>query len=259
MSEDNYMPLQEAADRHGLSYGQLHKLIQYGHVRRIHEGRYVLVDIASLEDWLPPPGWAWLYEAAREHGLSYARVREFIRRGQVRARKRGMRWQVERYTLERVLERRQIPTGWITAQEASCRLRVPDGTVLKRIAAGLLPGRKHGWRWIVDEAAAMAQVPPTGWLSVRETSQMTRLAPATILQWIQEEKLRGQKLGGRWYVEPASIASFAVAPGWIKVSEASVRWGVPGSNIRHWIRRGRVPARKVGRMWFVAAEARPVP
>jgi hypothetical protein len=257
MAEDNYLALQEAADRYGLTYGQLYKLIQYGYVRRIYEGRYVLVDVASLEDWLPPPGWAWLRDAAQEYGVTYGCVRGFIKRGQVRARKRGQRWQVERYGLEVALKRRQIPAGWITIAEASSRLQVPGATVLKRIEAGLLPGRKHDWRWIVDEAAVMAQVPPPGWLSVPEAAQITQLAPATIIQWILEERMRGQKCGGRWLVEPTGIAAFAVAPEWVKVAEASARWGVPASKIRQWARQGRVPARKSGTIWFIAAGARP--
>ena len=254
VDENSYLTVQEAADRYGLTYSQLHKLIEYAHVRRIHEGRYVLVDIASLEDWLPPPGWAWLRDAAKEYGISYGRVRALIRQGQVRARKRGLRWQVEREGIARALARKQIPAGWITISEASSRLQVPSATVLKRIEAGLLPGRKHGWFWILDEAAVMAQVPPPGWLNVPEVTRRTQLAQATIIAWIQEGKIGGQKCGGRWFVDPTSIAALTVAPEeWIRVAEASARWGVPDSKVRYWIRQGRVPARKSGGIWFVAA------
>jgi len=84
IDESNYLPLQDAANRYGLTYQQLHKLIHYGHVQCIHEGRYVLVDIASLKDWLPPPGWAWLHDAAKECGVSYGCVRRLVKKGQVR-------------------------------------------------------------------------------------------------------------------------------------------------------------------------------
>lgn len=212
VDESNYLAVQEAADRYGLTYSQLHKLIEYGHVRRILEGRYALVDIASLEDWLPPPGWAWLHDAAKEYGISYGRVRALIKQGQVQARKRGMRWQVEREGIARALARKQIPAGWITTSEASSRLQVPEATVLKRIEAGLLPGRKHGWLWILDEAAVMAQVPPPGWLTIPEATRRTQLAQATLIAWIQQGKIRGQKCGGRWFVDPTSIAALAAAP-----------------------------------------------
>jgi hypothetical protein len=152
------------------------------------------------------------------------------------------------------LQRCQVPAGWITVAEAAGRLQVAHDTVRKRIGAGLLPGRRHGQRWIVDEAAAMAQVPPPGWISVQDATRMTQMVSATIIQWIHEEKVRGQKLGGRWFVERASIVPFTVGPEWIKVAAASVRWDVPSAKIQRWARQGRVPARNVGGIWFVAVE-----
>jgi excisionase family DNA binding protein len=104
--ETGYLSLREAADRYGLTYNQLYKLIQYGHVRRRNAGRHVLVEVASLEDWLPPPGWAWLFAAVQEYGISAVRGHALIQQGQVRARQRGRRWQVERAGLERALAKR---------------------------------------------------------------------------------------------------------------------------------------------------------
>ncbi len=202
---DHYMPIQEAADRYHLTYGQLYKLIQYGHVQRIYQGRYVWIRIASLEAWLPPPGWAWLHVAAQEIGLSYGRVRALVKAGRIRARKSGMRWQVDRHDLAAAIARRTIPSGWLTAREAGTRLGVSQADVVARVEAGYLPGRKYNGQWIVEEVAVAEQTPRPGWITTREAAAKTRMDPGTIVQWIQQERIRGQKLGaGGLSRKPAS-------------------------------------------------------
>lgn len=252
---DHYMPLPEAADRYHLTYQQLHKLIKYGHVQRIYQGRYVWVSIASLEDWLPPPGWAWLHEAAQEFSISYARVRALVKSNQVRARKRGMRWQVDCHDLAAALAQREIPPGWLTARAAGERLGVSPSDVVARIVAGYLPGRKHNGQWIVEEAAVAAQTPAPGWITTREAAAMTRMDPDTIIQWIQQERIRGQKLGGRWFVEEASLGDCVIPPGWVRATAAAAQWGVPAGRVRHWARKGKVRSMKVGRTLWIWSDS----
>lgn len=251
---DHYMPIQEAADRYHLNYHQLHKLIKYGHVRRIYQGRYVWVSIASLEAWLPPPGWAWLHDAAQEFGISYARVRALIKAGQVGARKSGMRWQVDCHDLAAALARREIPPGWLTARAAGERLGVSSADVVARIEAGYLPGRRHNGRWIVAEAAVTAQTPPPGWITTREAAARTQMDPGTLVRWIRGGRIRGQKLGGRWFIEEASLGDLVIPPGWIRATAVEKRWGLPADRVRHWARKGKVRSKKVGRtLWIWAA------
>jgi hypothetical protein len=123
--------------------------------------------------------------------------------------------------------------------------------VIDWIKAGLLPGRKCGRCWIVEEAAVEDQITPPGWIPLKEAGQRTQMKDSTTIQWIQEGKLPGRKLGGRWYVEEAGIEEHVVPPGWIKLTEACRRWGMPASKMQHLARKGRIRARKYWGRWFV--------
>lgn len=129
-----------------------------------------------------------------------------------------MRWQVDRYELAEALERRALPAGWLTAREASEQLGVSQADVVARIEAGYLPGRKHNGQWIVEEAAVKEQAPPAGWIDTGKAAEVTRMAPSTIIRWIQEGRIRGRKLGGRWFVEEAGLTAQA-APPWPSASD----------------------------------------
>jgi len=82
------LPLKEAAQRFGLSYHQLYRLVQRGRVRGARApGGAALVDVASLEERFPPPGWAWLPDALKRYSLSREQVDHPVSKGALRARK----------------------------------------------------------------------------------------------------------------------------------------------------------------------------
>jgi len=200
-STEDWLPLQAAATAYGLDYFQLHKWYRCGHVRGRKVHGQVEIDQAALADFLPPPGWDWLTASSRQYGLSYTILYDLVQRGQVPARKRGGRWQVERSTLEQALAERALPAGWLTTAEAGQRLGVTAQEVLRRIRAGQLPARAHGPRLLVAEEEIQKLLIPPGWLTPRQLAAKSRVRPRTVYGWITQGWVQAQRVHGRWIVE----------------------------------------------------------
>ena len=134
-----WLRLHEAAQAYGIPYQRLYKWYRRGLVRtRRAAGRAVLLDAASIEEQLLPPGWERLSEALARCGLGRYAVLRLIHEGRLRARKVRRRWQVETASLEACARERAIPPGWVGTAEAGRLLGVGRGEVLRRIRAGQL-------------------------------------------------------------------------------------------------------------------------
>jgi excisionase family DNA binding protein len=249
---EGWAPIKEAAARYGLTYHQLYKWYERGlvHGRRVppHD---VLIDLASLQDWLPPPGWAWLKDARRPYHVAPYTVLQLVQEGRVRARKRGAQWQVQVASLEQALEEREIPASWITTEEAGRRLGVTAQEIRRRIRAGQLRARRHGRRQLVEETSLEEVAVPPGWMTAREMAEKASVGINTVREWIHKGQVRARKVHGRWIVEAGNVASAAPPPGWSWLSAVRGTYPLSCTTAYRLVRKGTVKARKAGRRWQV--------
>lgn len=99
--------------------------------------------------------------------MSNPTLYDLVQKGQIPARKRGGRWQVDQAALEQVLAKRTIPAGWLTTAEAGARLGVSAQEVLRRIGVAQLQSRKHGRLLLVAADEVEQLIVPDGWLRSR--------------------------------------------------------------------------------------------
>lgn len=200
-----WLRLKDAAQVYDLPYQCLYQRYRRGLVRGRRTPAGVLVDAASIEEALLPPGWEWLSEALKRCGLGRYVVLRLIRAGRLRARRVRQRWQVETASLEECARERALPAGWVGTSDAGRRLGVGRQEIRRRIRAGQLRAEKRGRRWAVAESSIEEQLPPPGWITTQEAARRTGWASSTIGLRIHKGQVVARKIGKRWFVEERSL------------------------------------------------------
>ncbi len=213
--EEHFLPLFQAAERYNLPYQRLYKLVERGHVAAKRSGRQLLVDLDSLEDFLPPAGWIYLADALKQFSMVESSLPNWVRQGKVKSRRRGRSLQVELASVQAAVETFYLAppedrVGWLTIQEAAHRMGVSVATVRGYIRSGWVQAKKRGKQWLIEEssarkkdaasikAASRKNIPP-GWISVSEAAQRMGLYAETLSIWIHKRGLAVRKVG-YWHI-----------------------------------------------------------
>lgn len=215
-------------------------------------GRTKPVARMSSTSLLPLP------EAARRFGLSYQRLYKWCRRGLVRCR-RGKDRTILVDPLS--IEERLLPSGWIRPAEVPGRYPLSRDRLLRLIRSGRVRARKVGGLWWVEAASLEACLKesafPPGHVTTGEAARRLGVGRREILRRICAGRLRARRCGRRWAVEASSLEASIPPPGWTTAQEAARRAGKSESTIYRWIRAGRLPARRVGKRWFIEERSLP--
>ncbi|MEM3432776.1 MAG: hypothetical protein QXP27_01225, partial [Candidatus Methanomethyliaceae archaeon] len=90
-------------------------------------------------------------------------------------------------------------------------------------------------------------------LPLPEAARRCGLPYQRLYKWCRRGLVRAERCGRAVLVDIRSIEERLLPPGWIRAAEALRRYPMSKYLLIHLIRRGRVPARKVGGAWWVEA------
>lgn len=100
-------------------------------------------------------------------------------------------------------------SGYISTGDAATRLRTTARSVRAWVEQGKLRGEKIGNSVLVEEAS-VAALTPTLEQAMTTAQAAARLCTTsrTVRDWVDQGRLRGEKIGGRLLVSESSIAAF---------------------------------------------------
>jgi excisionase family DNA binding protein len=109
---------------------------------------------------------------------------------------------------------------------------------------------------VKTSGATREQAPESELLSVAQVAQRMDVTETTVRLWLKQERLRAQKLSGRWMVQEQDLAALrpdrqVTEIGEMTVTQAAEKIGLHTATIRMWIRDGLLDARFDGRKYWV--------
>jgi len=101
------------------------------------------------------------------------------------------------------------------------------------------------------------------WLSPKEVAQRLGVHRDTVTDWCQAGKIPYKRVGSRYWI-PQSAVEYIARPrpftppearDYLTVSQAAALLGINPDTVREWCRRGKLPFRKPGWMYYIPREA----
>lgn len=193
-----------------------------------------------------------LREAARQSGISEARLYWLAQRRRVRCRKFGNYYGFE---LKDVLAVRPVrpPDGYYSVFEAAKRLGIPRESLRNPVLRGLIPSIKHQGRQVVKlEDVQAYRSKPAEYVKVLEAARALGVSAAMLHEHILHGHLPCIVYHGVRMVHLAeTLIRFRKPAGHVHIKEASVITGISVSSLRNAADKGLIACRDyMGRTWL---------
>ncbi len=160
--------------------------------------------------------------------------------------------------------KRSMPAGSVTASQAARRLSVSVTPILELIYTGRLRASRVGRRWAIADTDLQALIEdgvprpmPAGTVTASEAARQLHASLSCVLNEIHRGRVPAFRVGQRWAIAETdlqSLVGLGAPAGTVDTSEAARRLGVSTSPVLDLIRRGRLPALRVGRRRWAIAE-----
>jgi excisionase family DNA binding protein len=214
----------------------------------------------------PHPDWLTLAEAAALLKMSPSTTCRYIYQGLLRAQKVRGCWYIPKQS---VSDFTIIYTQWYTTQDAARLLRVTRNTVFAWIKSGNLEAYRirQGYR-INPQSVHRILEQRARCITTSEAAHRLCVRESTVRYFIAIGKLKARMFRDRFYIDRDSFEKFvaeygdvraererALREGWLPLGTVARMLGYSTDSVRRIVKRGRLPARQIGRSWYLAPEA----
>ncbi|MCA9403808.1 MAG: excisionase family DNA-binding protein [Candidatus Omnitrophica bacterium] len=208
-------------------------------------------------------------------GISTVAVFKRIKSGRLKARKIGRGYAIDRKDVAEALPDYAGPRGLgeeaLSLNEAAQLLGVTRMTVYNRVRNGLIRARRIGRRYVIakkDLPAAAPQQPDHpalqhDYVSVIEYAEIIGSNRKTVLNHINQGRIKARKVGRHYVIarEDIPLAGLFVSPAanrpedYLSVAEAAQRLGISRVAVFKKVKKGQLPAHRMGRSYAIPAGA----
>jgi excisionase family DNA binding protein len=214
----------------------------------------------------PRPDWLTLAEAAALLKMSPATTCRYIYQCLLQAQKVRGCWYIPKQS---VSDFTTIYTKWYTSRDAARLLRVTRNTVFTWIKSGDLEAYRirQGYR-INPESVHRILEQRARCITTTEAANRMCVTEATVRYFIAIGKLKARMFRERFYIDRDSFERFiaeygdvraererALREGWLPLSTIARMLGYRADSLRRKVKRGQLPARRIGYFWYLAPEA----
>lgn len=223
----------------------------------------------------PDPRYLSTAQAAALLGISPVAVFKRIKSGRLKARKIGRSYAIDRKELSDDLPDYAGPRGLgeeeLSLSEAAQLLGVTRMTVYNRVRNGDIPARRIGRSYVIARKELRPE--PKGrpehpalqrdYVSVMEYAEIIGSNRKTVLNQIHQGRIKARKVGRHYVIarEDIPLAGLFVSPAagrpedFISIAEAARRLGISRIAVFKKVKKGHIPAQRMGRSYAIPAAA----
>lgn len=212
-------------------------------------------------------------EVARILGISTVAVFKRIKSGHLKAHKIGRSYAINRKEIAAFIDESDVPLGLgedsVSLIEAAQILGVTRMTVYNRVIRGAIPAKKIGRHYVIarkdlhvsEENQTQHPALDREYVSVMEYAAITGSNRKTVLNHINQGHIKARKVGRHYVIAREDIphAGLSLSPAtsqpeeYISIAEAARRLGISRVAVFKKVKKGQLPAQRMGRSYAILA------